>query len=181
MLPDVVLPLLAQYQQPDGAKFSALFYNDYAHIIPTNRMVNGVAQPFEPVLSTMVTMKIPGTSCMTALNSLFAQVGAARGVRIVQAVVPISSLFGHQCVLNVSNYPARDMLASILDQAGTATRIPHTKTRFSWSLLYDPNTDKYFLSTSIVPNLDPKPAPVVAPMGATASTEPSRLVAPARP
>lgn len=181
-LPDVVLPLLSGYHQADGGAFTALFEGGYAHIIPVNRIVNGTAQPFQAILGTAITLKVESSSCSAALDSLLAQVNSARGVQVVRGIVPMGPLMGRDCSVNVTGLPARDVLASILAQAGTVMHPPST-TVYAWALLYDPNTDKYFLSTSIVPDLSAK-APVVnvptapAPTGSGTTTGPSRLSAP---
>ena len=181
-LPDVMLPLVADYLQADGAMFSVLFEGGYAHIVPVNQVVNGAAQPFQPILGTMVAMSVKGSSCSQALDSLLAQVNTARGVRVVRGIVPIGPLMGHICSLNVNNLPARDVLASILHQAGAGGGDPNLKARYSWALLHDPNTDKYFLSTSIIPSLNPTPIPPAAPptvdAPAAAPNAPSRLSVP---
>jgi hypothetical protein len=182
-LPDVVLPLIAEYNERagNGATFSALFDGGYAHIVQTKRLVNGKAEPFQPILGTPVTMEVREVSCSEALDSLLAQVGTARGVRIVTGMTPIGPLMRHRCSVKVSGLPARNVLESILAQLGTLTRDPSLKTLYSWALLHDPNTDKYFLSTSLVPNLNPvspAAAPTVAPADTTAPTGPSRFAVP---
>lgn len=184
-LPDVLLPLLADFHQADAATFTSLFEGGYAHIVPANRVVNGAVQPFQPILSTVVTMSVRDSSCSQALNSLLATVGSERGARIVEAIVPIGALMGRNCTLNVQNLPARDVLASILDQAGTAPGHPGPKALYSWALLHDPNTDRYFLSTSIVPDLTPEPVTAATPTpspasGRTTPGGPSRLATPNR-
>jgi hypothetical protein len=183
-LPDVVLPLVAKYNQAgNGATFSALFEGGYAHIVPANRIMNGKAVPFQPILGTMVTMNVKASSCSDALDSLLAQVSAARGVRLVRGITPIGPLMQHECSLTVSSLPARNVLASILDQVGTGAGHPSPKTLYSWTLLYDPNTNKYFLSTSMIPDLNPKqalPAPPAAPATSTTNpSAPSRMSVPA--
>jgi hypothetical protein len=183
-LPDVVLPLIAEYNERagNGAAFSALFDGGYAHIVQTKRLVNGKAEPFQPILGTPVTMEVREVSCSVALNSLLAQVGTARGVRVVTGITPIGPLMRHACSLRVSGLPARNVLAGILAQLGTVPRDPSQQT-LSWALLHDPTTDKYFLSTSLVPNLNPV-SPAAAPSmpeptSPTAPTGPSRVAVPA--
>jgi hypothetical protein len=177
-LPDVVLPLLAAYNQAgSGTAFTALFEGGYAHIVPTNRIVNGKAEPFQPILGTVVAMNVRGGSCSDALNSLLAQVNAARGVRVVRGMLPIGSLLMHECYLNVSSLPARDVLASILDQLGRGSLGP--KPRFSWSLFHDPTLNEYFLSTDLIPDLNAKPEPPAAP-AAAAPGDPSKTAFPVK-
>lgn len=144
-LPDVVLPLIAEYNERagNGATFSALFDGGYAHIVQTKRLVNGKAEPFQPILGTLVTMEVREASCSEALDSLLAQVGAARGARIVTGMTPIGPLMRHQCSVKVSGLAARNVLASILAQAGTVDGQPSLKTLYSWALLHDPTTNKY--------------------------------------
>lgn len=184
-LPDVVQPLLDQYNsRAGGTMFSALFYGGYAHIVQTSRMVNGMAQPFQPILGTPVTMDVKGMSCSDALNSLLSQVNSIRGVHVVRARVPLNSLIQHECTVSVSNLPARDVLAGILQQAGAGVGHPRSSpTVYSWTLMHDPNTNKYFLATSIVPDLSGETVPAAVPAqpsaaGTTSPDAPSRLAAP---
>lgn len=161
-MPDVILRMLDEYHSiAHGRRFTVLFEGGYAHIIPANRLTNHKAEPFEPILNTVVTLVEKGVSCNTALDSLLNQVSAVRGIRIVKGVVPMSPLFRHECVVNVSKMPAREVLAGILMQLGTrgASHDP----LYSWALLYDANVDKYFLSTSVIPDLNAAAETVPAP------------------
>jgi hypothetical protein len=173
-LPDVLQRVVAGYHRADGATFSVLPEGGYLHIVPVNRVVNGKEEPFQPVLGTTVTVNAQG-SCGVVLGSLMAEISAVRHVSLRMGMIPANGLMGHQCSVSMSNLPARDVLASILDQMGTFVGNPSSKVLYTWSLVHDPNWNCYFLNARVVPDLTPKPAstaarPVKPPTGTTAPT-----------
>lgn len=159
-LPDVILPLVKEYNESGNpGKFTALFEGGYAHIVPTIRTVNGQSANFQPILETIVAINALDQPCNQTLSTLLSQVAAARGVPIVTGIVPVGPLLQHKCSVVSSTLPARDVLAQILDQIGVYRGSGLPKPRYSWGLLYDSNTNKYFFSTSLVPDLMPHPSP----------------------
>jgi hypothetical protein len=123
----------------------------------------------------MVKMNLPESSCNNALESLLSQVNAARGVQIVKGVVPFNALLRHECGLVVNGLPARDVLASILNQAGSTMGVDDagSKTLYSWALLYDSNTNQFFLSTMVVPKPNRTSVSSAATASPTIPTSPS--------
>jgi hypothetical protein len=126
-------------------------------------------------------MNVQGISCSTALDTLLRQVGERRQVRIVRGVLPIGALIRHECTLNVTNLPARNVLAGNLSQLGA--RRANLEPVDAWVLMYDPHWNAYFLSTSFIPDLNPEkspspPPPADTPAETTGSGARSRLSAP---
>jgi hypothetical protein len=134
------------------------FEDGYAHIVPAARIVEGKAIAFEPILDTQVSFSANDSSCEEALDALLEEIGRARGVSVVKGAVPIGALLSHRCSVVANQLPARTVLASILEQLGMSSAHAGLRSRFSWALLYDSNTDKYFLSTTLLPDLVPHPS-----------------------
>ena len=157
-LPDVVMPLVKEYNgSGNPGTFTVFFEGGYAHIVPAGRVVSGKVVAFQPMLSTTVSFTSKGHSCSDTLDALLARIEGVRGVSIVKAAVPIGALLRHECTVVANALPAREVLAGILDQLGTGTGRADAKPRYSWALLYDSNTGKYFLSTMLVPDLTDHP------------------------
>jgi hypothetical protein len=152
-LPDVLMPLLKEYSQSGNpGKFAVMFEGGYAHIVPTARVVGGKLEEFAPVLNTTVTLTSRGHSCNEALDALFNQIATVRGVCVVKAMVPVGALLRHECSIVANTIPAREVLKGILEQLGATPGHAGPNNRFTWALLYDLNTDRYFLSTILVPD-----------------------------
>ncbi len=161
LLPEIITPLIEQYHSSGNpGKFSALFEGGYAHIIPVTQVIGNKQEVFEPILSTEVTLSIKDQSCSDALNTLINQIETARGVTIAKGLIPIGPLLDHRCTAIAQGLPARDVLASLLEQVGRSPSYISSPARYSWALLFDINTGKYFLSTPLVqPNPDFTPPP----------------------
>ena len=92
------------------------------------------------------------------LKHFDSQVEAVRGVSIAKGLIPIGPLLDHRCTAIAEGLPARDVLASLLEQVGRFPSYMSSPARYSWALLFDINTGKYFLSTPLVePNPDSTP------------------------
>jgi hypothetical protein len=66
-------------------------------------------------------------------------------------VAPIGALIRQQCLVMGQDLPEREALIQILQQVGVSAVKEADPTYFSWLLMYDANTDQYFLNTVIVP------------------------------
>ena len=152
LLSSVILPLLETYNSTaNERKVSVFFEGGYAHIIPTMQMMNGKAVPFQPILSTPVSLAVQDRSCSDALDSLIWQIQQSRGITIAKGSIPVGGLLLHRCTIAASSLPARDVLAQLLDQLNSDNPKDAPRSHFSWALLYDVNTNKFFLSTSLLP------------------------------
>jgi hypothetical protein len=153
ILPSLLLSLVKEYNDSGNpGQFTALFEGGYAHIVPAARTVDKKAQSFEPILSTMMSYTSKEQSCGEALNDLLNRVGSQRGVALGLGIVPVGPLMTRQCSVVANDLPARDVLLQILNQLEIGYSLDQ-KALYSWSLLYDANTDKYYLNTTIVRNL----------------------------
>lgn len=149
--PQILEPLVKEYNESGNPeKFSVIYEGDYAHIVPAIRRDG---KDFEPILSTRIPSSIEVRSCSDILNDLLSRITTARGVTILLGRVPVNSLIPHQCGIFGTDLTAREILSQILDQAGTPGVPGVKKTRFTWTLMYDANWNKYFLSTILVPDL----------------------------
>lgn len=153
ILPGLLLSLIKEYNESGNpGQFTALFEGGYAHIVPAARIADKKAQSFEPILSTMMSYTSNGQACSDTLNDLLNRIGSQRGVTVARGIVPIGPLMRHQCSVVANDLPARNVLVQILNQLEIGFSLDQ-KALYSWSLLYDANTNAYYLNTTIVRNL----------------------------
>jgi hypothetical protein len=149
--PDVMDPLLLEYHASGNpGKFAALYEGEYTHIVPSGRTVNGRIEDFQPILSTIVPVSQQQGLCNDVLNGLLGEIRQIRGVKIVEAAVPMNPLLPRGCSVRGHDLPARQVLIQLLDQLGADPRTGLREDRFMWTLVHDPLTDAYFLSTMLV-------------------------------
>ncbi len=179
---NLLLSLVKEYNDSGNpGQFAVLFDGGYAHIVPAARMVDGKALDFEPILSTLMSYTFEGHSCSDALNDLFNRVSSQRGVTVVRGRVPVGPLLKHECDITVNGLAARSILEQILGQIGTSLNHGGPRALYSWLLMYDVSTDKYYLSTAIVPSVggqgsgppDPSPQGLSQSQPATPATPPA--------
>lgn len=152
--PELIHSLIREYQRSGNpGKFDALFDGEYAHIVPSGRMVGRRLEEFQPVLSTKVIISAQSHSCFDIFSELFDQILKVRGFNVVAARLPVNAYNSRQCVIEGTDLTARQVLTQILLQIGTKVVPGLRNTRFSWWFAYDANEAKYFLSTAIVPDL----------------------------
>ena len=147
-------------------QFASLSDGEYLHVIPAARVSGGVAQKFEPILSTHVSFVAEVRSCNDTLSDLFTKIRAVRGVSMVLGISPIRQLILGQCVVLGQDLTAREALIQILKQVGAGTIDEANPTRFSWLMMYDANMDYYVLNTMIVPrdsSIVPPDSPQIKP------------------
>jgi hypothetical protein len=143
---------IKQYQgSGNPGQFASLSDGEYLHVIPAGRVSGGVAQNFEPILSTHVSFVEEVRSCDETLSDLFTKIRAVRGVSVVLGVSPIRQLILGQCAVLGQDLTAREALIQILKQVGASPIDEANPTRFSWLMMYDANMDYYVLNTMIVP------------------------------
>jgi hypothetical protein len=143
---------IKQYQgSGNPGQFASLSDGEYLHVIPAARISGGVAQNFEPILSTRVSFVAEVRSCNDTLSDLFTKIRAVRGVSMVLGVSPIRQLILGQCVVLGQDLTAREALIQILQQVGASRFKELEPTHFSWLMMYDANVDYYVLNTMIVP------------------------------
>jgi hypothetical protein len=148
----ILQAFIDQYQgSGNPGKFTSLSDGEYLHVIPAARVSGGVAQNFEPILSTHVSFFAEVRSCNETLSDLFTKIRAVRGVSIVLGVSPVRQLILGQCAVLGQDLTAREALIQILQQVGASPVKDADPTYFSWLLMYDANMDYYVLNTVIVP------------------------------
>ena len=146
--------LLNEYHASGNfGRFTVLSEQDYTHIVPAGRSVNGRYEAFQPILSTIVPVSRQDGLCIEVFEGLLAELRQLRGVTIVGAALPFQGLFQRQCLIRGHDLPARTVLIQLLEQLGSDPRTGLPEDRFTWSLVHDPTSDSYFLSTRLaLPN-----------------------------
>ncbi len=165
-----VQELVKQYNDSENpGKFTVVPDGQYLHIVQTQRMAGGKLQAVEPVTNTVVSLDRTPRSCNAVLIELFAQVRQLRGVNMTQGVMPIASLFLHECRVGEGPLTTRQVRAEGLAAIGTDRIDGQKRVSFSWELVYDPNWNMYALSIVPVQVHDPLP-PADAPRPAADSS-----------
>jgi hypothetical protein len=148
--PDVMDPILREYAASGNTgQFTVVYEGDYAHVIPAGR---GGEREFAPLLDTVVSVPQEGGTCWSLLTNLLSEVQQKRGVRITIAAAPVSPMDTKACAVRSHDVPARRILVQLLDQLGDHTGTAFPNDRFAWTLVYEPTTEAYFLSTQLAPN-----------------------------
>ncbi|SPF53126.1 exported hypothetical protein [Candidatus Sulfopaludibacter sp. SbA4] len=153
--PDVIEPLLAEYNASGNpGKFTAIYEGEYAHIVPAGRPVHGKMIDFQPILSTVVRVDQQEGKCWDLLTNMLNEVQQTRGVRVTNNLPVGFALDGKQCSVHGQNLAARQVLIQLLDGLGQHPGFVFPPDRYVWTLVYDPTTDAWFLSTQLVPTQD---------------------------
>ncbi len=183
MVPSALLAMIDEHAKAGNpGNFTALFEGGYAHIVPKSQIINGESVDFQPVLGTLVSVEYRGISCKEALDDLLGKVSSQRSVSVVQASVPVGPLLKHECDMSVSNLPARAIVSQILHVIGSSGVRSFPDARYSWMLLYDVNTNRYFFSTLLIPDLMAQAAAKVRPAKTPAGiAPPTNLATPNKP
>jgi len=127
-------------------RFSVMFDGEYAHIIPTEQVVNGKSKPYEPILNAKIEMSEGSQGCGETLNEFFAKIQSVRGVRVVGGPFGANSLMLHKCTIEGRGLTARQVLIQMLRGMGDNGQ-DSPPTRFAYHLMHDTNGgDRYFLS-----------------------------------
>jgi hypothetical protein len=151
--PTVIDPLIEEYNSSGNpGQFKVIYDGDYAHVVPAGFLQAGRLVAFEPVLSTQIGVNLQFGTCWDLLNGLVDEVQQARNVKIMIWVAPASPLTPEGCSFNPErhNLPARDVLVQLLGQIGLRTEFRLPQERYSWSFVYEPTTETYFLSIGSV-------------------------------
>jgi hypothetical protein len=150
--PQILDPLVREYNESGNpGKFSVIYDGGYAHIVPAVGM-DGKSY-FEPILNTRIPSSMEVRSCNDMLNDVLFKITTARGVTILPGRLPVNGLITQQCAIFGTDLTARQMLVQILQQIGSPKYSGSVASRFTWTLMYDANWNKYFLTTYLVPHL----------------------------
>lgn len=144
--------VLKEYQSSGNpGSFKMLQNGKYIHVFPDmSRDRNGIERPFEPMLSTEVTVP-PGAYRLDQLLWLVCdQVAEKRGIRILRGEIPTGTFLAITVRAAAENEAAREVLVSAFENS-KAVRAAHGAydvRYFRWALLYDPDPDAeaYFMN-----------------------------------
>jgi hypothetical protein len=149
----VVQDLVRQYEERDTpARFAVIQEGEYTHIISSGVVTRGRKMVgYEPVLDAVVSPQVKGRSMLQEVNDLVVQLSAARGVSVQLGNFPTNMFLQQKALFEVRGpIQARQALIGLLAQAGL--RMRGGRPRFAWSLIFDPNSNGYFLNiTEVMP------------------------------
>ena len=133
----------AQAASPRGGHFRVEQAGEVFHVIPTEvQDIHGAWQPQKPVLDYPITVqKNADSNVMDMLQAICRALNDASRQHVLLGSVPMNLLLQHRGDLEANAETAR----SVLVRANVIT-----KSRLSWSLLYDVESQAYFLNLSVM-------------------------------
>ena len=155
--PGIIEPLLDEYNSSGNpGRFNVVYDGDYAHVVQTQRSVDGKLVDFDPILGTVVPVTKAVGICGDVLDGLWSELRQARGIKdVMEAAVPMAPLHTQQCIITGHDIPARQVLNQILDQFNVHPRTGERLARYVWTFVHDPTIDSYFLGVRMVSSPPP--------------------------
>jgi hypothetical protein len=126
------------------------------HVVPTGiRRADGTTEPFEPLLSTRVTLAERSYRLGELVSEILAQVSSKRGSRISVATVP-TNLFAQEIVTEkADDESARDVLVRAFEEMNSRRLKEHDSyLRMTWHLLYNADEEIYFFNVHVASKED---------------------------